>query len=191
MICVLLTCAAAYSFADQPIDLSATVSDLKSLPEISPPSDRVSPKKGHFYVRFTAAEGDLSHADQIVPGLGIGYRKQIGNGAADISASGLGLHEDKSYRWLWTFPKASYLYYFQPNAQRSAYAGCGIAWGGINERHRDFVGLIPSVVGGFEYAHNNSFLGFAEMTVSQPTISVYKTGSFPGTCVEISTGFGF
>jgi len=103
----------------------------------------------------------------------------------------------------WTAPKASYLHYFQPNAKKSAYLGGGVAWGGVFSRERefdsegnfgtkvvDFTGIIPSVMAGYEFSRK-SVLGFTELTISQPALSVYRKGSFPGPCVEFSTGIGF
>jgi hypothetical protein len=89
--------------------------DLPSIQPISTQAHTPS-KTGFFYVRFIAADNDLS-SSSMVPGLGIGYRRLAGNGAADISFSGLGHKESSSHKYFWTAPKASYLYYLSPEAQ--------------------------------------------------------------------------
>lgn len=176
-------------FADQPMNTTTAISDL-SVANF-PVQETQMDKQGFFYVRFAAAERDVMHTSSVNPGLGIGYRRLAGNGAADISFSGIGYKEHKNGRVSWTAPKASYIHYLQPNEKKSAYVGGGLAWGGMKSQGQSFVGIIPSVTAGYEFAHNNSFLGFAEFNVSQPTISVSQKGSFPGPCLEFSTGIGF
>ena len=126
----------------------------------------------------------------VVPGLGLGYRRTSGHGAADISINGLGKARHDS-KFLWTAPKASYLHYFQPDAEKTGYVGGGLAWGGINSHKRDFVGIIPSATAGYEFARKSSFLGFSELTISQPALLVGHSGSFPGPIAELSMGVGF
>ncbi len=75
----------------------------------------------------------------------------------------------------------------------------GLAWGGVNTKYwvqdhltkyREFIGLIPSVTLGYEFNHNSSFLSFIELTLSQPALSVKKTGSMQP-IAELSAGLGF
>ncbi len=147
-------------------------------------------KNGYFYVRFSTAEGDLAHAAAPVPGIGLGYRRIAGNGAADISINGQGSDYHKS-QVFWTAPKVSYLHYFTPEAEKTAYLGGGLAWGGLANEKCDFVGIIPSVTAGYEFAHNQEFLSFSELTISQPAVPVMDGKSFPGPQVELSAGIGF
>lgn len=189
IISTILMAAPVLAFADQPINTLTTISDLP-VPNFPLQEPQII-KQGFFYVRFAAAERDVMHASSVNPGLGIGYRRLAGNGAADISFSGIGHSEHRNGRITWTAPKASYIHYLQPDAKKSAYVGGGLAWGGMKSHDQSFVGIIPSVVAGYEFAHNNTFLSFAELTVSQPTISVSQKGFFPGPSVEFSTGIGF
>lgn len=186
----ILLAAATFVFGDQSPEVSVTFQDLKPSPAFRL-DDKPVEKQGFVYVRFAAAESDLAHASSILPGLGIGYRRLAGSGAADISVSGIGHAERKSGRLFWTAPKASYIHYLQPDAKRSAYAGAGLAWGGLDSHKRHFAGIIPSATAGYEFVHKSTFLGFAEFTISQPAISVYREGSFPGPVAEFSTGIGF
>lgn len=183
---VLLTAAAAVCSAQEP---------LAPLPPI--PIETPKPKEGFFYVRFTAAEKDLVRPDSLLPGLGLGYRRLAGNGAADISFSGIGRGEKHKGVASWTAPKASYIHYLQPDQEKTAYLGAGLAWGGVDEKDLDkqisrhFIGIIPSATVGYEFLHKTSVLGFAELNISQPAVSVYKKGSFPGPIAEASVGVGF
>jgi hypothetical protein len=154
------------------------------------PETEVS-KQGFFYVRFAAAESDFIHASPVVPGLGIGYRRLAGNGAADISISGLGTAERKSGNVYWAVPKASYFRYLNPEAKGSLYLGGGIAWGGIESKNQKFIGLVPSATAGYEFARKSTVLGFSELNISQPTLSVYRKGTFPGPIAEAIVGIGF
>ena len=178
---ILTILMATAAFADQPI---------LDLPPI-PLEEVLSPKEGFFYVRFAAAERDLSHADSILPGLGVGYRRLTGDGAGDISIGGIGRHERKSGQIFWTAPKASYIHYLQPGEKASGYVGGGMAWGGVESKGNHFIGMIPSATLGYEFSRKSSILGFVDLTVSQPAVSVYRSGAFPGPIAELSTGIGF
>lgn len=156
-------------------------------------------KQGFFYARFAAGERNLANLTAPVPGLGLGYRRLAGDGAVDISLNGIGSYESQSDRYFWTAPKASYYHYLQPNADKSVYVGGGLAWGGIaatsndldENRDQGFVGIIPSVTVGYEFAHKAAFLGFTEFTLSQPALAVARQGTFPRPMAEVSVGVGF
>lgn len=153
-------------------------------------SDSIS-KQAFFYVRFSTAEGDLMDVSSVHPGLGIGYRRLAGNGAVDISVSGLGYSQDSGREFFWTAPKTSYIQYINPSNEKSFYFGGGLSWGGIKRKQRNFIGIIPNAMFGYEFFHKNSVLGFAELTLSQPAIAVYTKGAFPGPIAEVSIGAGF
>ncbi len=189
----ILMATAVFAFSDESTNMLTSVSGLQSPSPLSPlsPQAAQTAKQGFFYVRFTAAENDLTDPSALLPGLGIGYRRLAGSGAADISISGIGHAERKSGRLVWTAPKTSYIQYFQPDAKTSAYVGGGLAWGGVESKEQKFTGIIPSAMAGYEFVRKSSLLGFAELTISQPAFSVYRKGSFPGPCVEFSTGIGF
>lgn len=149
------------------------------------PTDLAKP--AFFYVRFSAAE-----VTSPLPGLGIGYRRMAGNGAADISISGIGYDERKGgSSFVWTAPKASYLYYLKPEQKQSFYLGTGLAWGGVGSKHNRFVGLIPSFTSGYEFIRKSSVLGFTEINISQPALAVYQKGKFPTPIAECTVGIGF
>jgi len=146
-------------------------------------------KSGYFYVQFSAAEGDLVHAETPIPGIGLGYRRLAENNAVDISLRVQGDADEGQI--FWTFPKASYLHYFNPEAEKRAYVGGGLAWGGLENEECEFLGLIPSLTAGYEFAHNQDFLSFSELTISQPVLPVVYEGAFPGPQLELSAGIGF
>jgi hypothetical protein len=168
-------------------------------PRALPDQETLIQKQGFFYVRFIA--GEHSFAAAPVPGLGLGYRRLAGDGTADISFSGIGISEYRNSRYFWTAPKASYYHYLYPNGKTSFYVGGGLAWGGVGGRHWDdeddtserlqFIGIIPSATVGYEFAHKLSFLGFSELTVSQPVLAISRSGAFPGPIAELSVGMGF
>ena len=160
--------------------------NLKIGPSISVEKNN---KQGFVYVQFSAADNIVTNPESILPGLGIGYRRLAGNGAADISVNGIGRIGSK---WgSWTFPRASYIHYIQPNAEKSAYVGGGLGWGGVSAKSRPFIGLMPNATLGYEFARREAVLGFAELTVTQPAIPAYQTGAFPGPVAELKTGIGF
>lgn len=177
--------------------MSALAADAPTIvldvtPEPNLPIAKPLDKTGFFYVRFAAAGDDITRADSIVPGLGLGYRRLAGTGAADISVSGLGIAErHKGGKAFWTAPKVSYLQYFRPDQKQSAYLGGGLAWGGVVQHHQMFYGIIPSLTLGHEFIHKGNILSFMELNVSQPAIAVYKKGAFPGPIAECTVGMGF
>jgi hypothetical protein len=182
---------ATIAFADQLIIPSEIVdSNLKFSSSFSNAMKQRS-KQGFFYVRFAAAEKNLARGSDILPGLGFGYRRLTGNGAADISISGIGISERKRNRFFWTAPKASYIHYLTPDAQKSTYAGGGLAWGGIGSSGQKFVGLISHVTVGYEFLRKQGVIGFSELNISQAAIKVYQKGKFPGPIVECIVGMGF
>ena len=122
----ILTATALCGFADESTDTLTTVPMLKS-PINRPFENEFIARQGFVYVRFAAAESDLIHTSSLYPGLGIGYRRLAGDGAADISVSGIGHAERRRDRFVWTAPKVSYIRYFEPNATKSAYVGGGLA----------------------------------------------------------------
>lgn len=193
----LLTAMTSLAFANEPLPTAPSYSELKlDYPDLKPAENPLSEetkslKQGFFYVRFTAANKDLSYDYNVVPGLGVGYRRLAGNGAADISFNGIGRAERRSGQLFWTAPKASYIHYLQPNAKKTAYLGGGLAWGGVDKKEHHFIGIIPNILLGYEFMHKEDCLGFTELNISQPAVSVYHTGAFPGPIAEISAGIGF
>lgn len=170
--------------------ISDAAFDIKTPTKLFSEEMQVS-KPAFFYVRFAAAESDVARMGSVLPGLGFGYRRLAGSGAADISIGGIGYKEAKNGKIFWTLPKASYLHYLQPDQKQSFYIGGGLAWGGLILNKDRFVGLIPSFTSGYEFVRKSSVLGFAELNISQPMLAVYKKGSFPGPVAELTFGIGF
>lgn len=153
-------------------------------------------EKGFYYVRFATAESSFNDAgNTFVPGLGLGYRRRTGSGAADISISGIGRSARKNEWYSWTFPKVSYIQYLNPVATDSFYFGGGLAWGGIDSkkqgRRQEFIGIIPSAILGYEFARKSTVLGFTELNISQPASAIYQRGPFLGPVIEVNFGMGF
>ena len=173
---------------------------------------------GFVYFSFDANECNLAHATVPCAGFGVGYRRIIGNLAADISVRWS--RDSTSYRSqsCWTLPRVSLLY-LRPSSDRgtffgNAYVGGGLAWGAmkhkvwarnyLDRRHNfddwechqpversKFVGIIPSLTAGYQLRQAASILGFAELTLSQPALPVHQEGRFPGPSVQMSVGVGF
>ena len=175
----------AYSLSHPPRNI-----DFETMPETYSEENFLL-KQGFFYVRFSTAEGDLSQFITPHPGLGLGYRRLAGDGAVDISVSGLGHHEDKGNEFFWSAPKVTFIHYFSPQNEKSVYLGGAVAWGGIKRDHQKFIGIIPSAILGYEFLRKSSVLGFLEATVSQPAIAVQKNGKVPSLIGELSLGAGF
>ncbi len=142
-------------------------------------------------MQFAVGENDLVHTVPLYPGLGIGYRRSAWDGAIDISINIVGFIRKREDRFFLTAPKVSYIHYLHPNGMKSAYIGGGLAWGRVSARGNDFIGIIPNFTLGYEFLRKTSFLGFSELTISQPILSVEQRGSFPGPSIAISTGIGF
>lgn len=173
--------------------LSVAMCAFADIPELQPIAieERVEPKSAFFYVQFAAGEHDVTQASAPVPGVGVGYRRLTASGAADLSFSGIGIAERKNARFIWTAPKVSYYHYLQPNADKSFYAGGGMAWGGVDTKKDHFIGIIPSATLGYEFVRQSSILGFSELTICQPALPVWQKGKFPGPVVQLSAGMGF
>jgi hypothetical protein len=188
----ILTAAAALGFADAPA--------IKPLSELS--LDRAArrnveiaaQKTGFTYFRFGAAESTPASSVQVVPGLGIGYRLMVSNGAVDLSAhySSAKGWKGESDSFFWTLPKATYVHYLNPTGDQSAYGGIGLAWGALKTKDsREFEGVVPSATLGMEFFRKSVFRTFAELNVSQPAIARTVSDKFPGPLAEISIGAGF
>lgn len=188
----ILTAATALGFADAPV--AKSLSDL-SLDRGAPRNMEINaPKSGFAYFRFAAAESTPTSSVQVVPGLGIGYRMMVSNGAVDFSAnySSAKGWKGESSSFFWTLPKASYVHYLSPTGNQSAYGGVGLAWGGLTTKDdRKFEGVIPSATLGMEFFRKSAFRTFAELNVSQPAIARTVSDAFPGPIAEFSIGAGF
>ena len=137
----------------------------------------------------------------MLPGLGLGYRLAAGSSAIDISASfnrrDFRTDEGKEHLFMYTLPKANYLYYVTADSNNSLYVGAGLAWGGVRTKdaetkdEREFHGLIPNAAVGYEMNRNASWRSFVQLDVSQPAIAASQKGDLPKPFAEISLGAGF
>lgn len=201
---VFLTLATVFGFAQQDA-IPETVPNLVQL-EVTPalPSfeAKMTPKKSFGYLRMGISDSYLPNdgVQHLVPGLGLGYRLAAGASAIDISASfnrrDIRTDEGKESKYVYTLPKANYLYYVTPTSNNSMYAGAGCAWGGvITDKHTDdeseFHGLIPNVAIGYEMNRNAAWRSFVQLDVSQPAIAASQKGAFPRAFAELSLGAGF
>jgi len=188
----ILTAAAALAYAEP--NVAKSLSDLTLDRQATRNVEMTAQKPGYTYFRFAAADSTPTSSVQIVPGLGIGYRLMVGGGAIDASAnysSAKGWRGD-SDSFFWTLPKASYLHYVNPNSSQSAYAGIGLAWGGLQTKDgREFEGIVPSATLGVEFFRKSAFRTFAELNVSQPAVARTVSEKFPGPIAEFSIGAGF
>ena len=186
LICTILTSAATLAFGQDPI----VVEYNNSMPPL--PSEEISTSKsGFFYVRFATGERDLARLDSVLPGFGLGYRRLAGDGAIDISTSGILREQGKGGQAFWTLPKVSYVHYLDPSSERSLYLGGGLGWGGVVAPGHKFTGIISNATVGYEFMRHTAFLGFTEFTLSQPAIPLSEKGGFPGPAAELSVGVGF
>lgn len=184
----IFTAAALFGFADESTDAVAMSKPSQNLSLC----DEIVSGQGFVYVQFAVAESDLIHTVPLYPGAGIGYRRLVWEGAIDISINVVGRIKKRGRdRFFMTAPKVSYIHYLHPNATKSAYIGGGLAYGRVYVHGNDFIGIIPNFTVGYEFLRKTSFLGFSELTISQPILSVEQRGSFPGPSIAISTGIGF
>ena len=150
-------------------------------------------KDSFYYLRFAAAETNITDPQQVVPGLGLGYRRVTTDYGLDISISGLGKGKSKNSQYLWNIPKVTYLRYLSPESEKTFYYGAGLSWGGIARGNNSyFIGIIPSFALGYELTHNTKILNFVELDISQPLISVATKGKGNYSPVfEFYVGTGF
>lgn len=188
----ILTATAALGFSETTV--AKSLSDL-SLDRAAPRNVEMNTQKpGFAYFRFAAAESTPTSSVQIVPGVGVGYRMMVQNGAVDLSAnySSAKGWKGESSSFFWTLPKASYIHYLSANSNQSAYGGVGLAWGALKTKdNREFEGVVPSATVGVEFFRKSPFRTFAELNVSQPAIARTVSDTFPGPIAEFSIGAGF
>ena len=153
------------------------------------------PKNTLFYLQLSASEGDLGSIKALHPGVGIGVRHMVSRGAVDISAEGLGFDQSSGSEFHWSFPKISYLYYFQKEGPASLYLGPAISCGGVSkiteDDRSDFIGIFTGIHAGCDFSLGEDFLGFTEFRLNVPTAYAYKLGDFPGPSLSLSLGTGF
>jgi hypothetical protein len=188
----ILTAFAALGFADT--NVARTLSDLSMERQAMHNVEETHQKPGFTYFRVAASESTPTDTVQVVPGLGVGYRLMIKNGALDVStnySSAKGWKGD-SESFFWTLPKASYVHYLSPASDQSLYGGVGLAYGALKTKDdREFEGVVSNATLGMEFFRKSAIRTFAELTVSQPSIARTVSNDFPGPIGEFSIGAGF
>ena len=193
----ILMAASSLVFADETTAMSLSTTDLPK--EKITTVEKISPSSKSFtYLKMGAMDTYPTDTVQIVPGLGLGYRLNTGDGAVDFSANytrGTGLN-GKEVTYFYTFPKVSYLHYLSPSKSQSLYVGAGLAFGSLkNKEMAKFIGLIPSATLGYEMNRKANFRSFLQLDVSQPAVAAKLTRNdgvkFPGPVAEFSLGVGF
>jgi hypothetical protein len=148
-------------------------------------------KQSFGYLKMGVSDSNLQYAKiEMIPGFGLGYRIISGSSAFDISAAfnrrDVTTEEGRERSYLYTLPKANYLYYL-----KSFYAGAGAAWGGVKTGGDNFVGLIANGVIGYELNRYGTLRSFVQLDVSQAAIAAVKKGALPKPFAELSVGAGF
>ena len=185
----ILTLVTALGFAQEAIpEVQSNIGQLETTPALPSLQVKVTPKKSFGYLRMGVSDSNLQTTEvEMIPGFGLGYRIVSGASAFDISASfnrrEIRTDEGKEHTYIYTAPKANYLYYVN-----SFYAGAGLAWGGVKTEEAKFVGIIPNVAIGYEFSILRSFV---QLDVSQPAIAAVKDGALPKAFAELSFGAGF
>ena len=197
MTTAIFTLVAALAFANEPtaaLPLSASDLPLEKKTQLA---EMPSSNDGSFtYLRMGVTDSYPADSVQVVPGLGLGYRMNVGSGAVDLSANYTRGNKEGAY--FYTVPKASYFQYLTPKKNQSLYAGAGLAYGGLKSKSgTEFQGLVPSATLGFEMNRKSNWHSFAQFDVSQPALTFNsKTilgtpDTYPGPIAELSFGAGF
>ncbi len=191
----LLTLASVMGFAQDAIAPAAVIETKPTLPAID---EKIAPRKSFGYLRMGVSDSQLptNTTEQILPGLAIGYRLVADSSAIDISASynrrDVNTDEGREKTFVYTYPKANYLYYVSAESSNSLYAGGGLAWGSVKTADaREFQGIIPNVAVGYEMNRKSAIRTFVQLDVSQPAIAAVKVGDLPKVYGEFSFGAGF
>ena len=195
----ILTMATALGFAQDAIpETIPNLVQLEVKPALPSIQEKVSPTRSFGYLRMGVSDSRLptDGVNTVIPGLGLGYRLTSGSSAIDISASfnrrETRTDEGKERTYVYTLPKANYLYYVSAESNNSLYAGAGLAWGGVTTSdEREFHGLIPNVALGYEMNRNAAWRSFVQLDVSQPAIAASQKGLLPKAFAELSLGAGF
>lgn len=206
-----LTLATVLGFAqEQQISFAQTQSRV-------PVSEaEVSKSVGTVYLKMGANETELpKNADLLMPEVGIGYRFASGHHGIDVSVEGganqvHAVKEIDQANYYVTLPKVDYLFYATPASSSSFYAGTGLALNmqrqndvttvdpvtpgdapTVTNTVREFAGISPNVLVGYEFGRKDVVKTFVELQVSQPAIAIQQAGNLPGPRASFFVGAGF
>jgi hypothetical protein len=96
-------------------------------------------KNDTIYMKVGVNESKLPKNDEnMMPGLGLGYRTSSGHHGLDVSVEGnvreiRNLAQERVTNYAYTLPKVNYLFVLSPKSANSLYAGAGLAIGGIKQ----------------------------------------------------------
>lgn len=96
-------------------------------------------KNDTIYMKVGVNESNLPKNDEnMMPGLGLGYRTSNGHHGLDVSVEGnvreiRNLAQERVTNYAYTLPKVNYLFVLNPKSANSLYAGAGLALGGIKQ----------------------------------------------------------
>jgi hypothetical protein len=151
------------------------------------------------YMRLGVSDARPNEMQNVLPGLGLGFRFGLPVGALDLSASytGKDVRADGSY--FYTLPRLSYLMYLSPKKEQSFYAGAGLAYSAMKTvDQQTFNGITPSVSVGYEMNRLQNWRSFIQLDVSQPALVTSYEKPFMqvasaslGPVAECSVGFGY
>lgn len=215
---LILTTAIAMGFAQE----QTLTANAFAQPKAHFPVDtQEAGRNGTIYMKMGVNDSELPKNDQnLMPGLGIGYRAAYGHHAVDVSAEGnrreiRDVMNERAINYSYALPKVNYLFYATPASNNSLYAGAGMALGGMKQTSvvaateavvadgivtpavaayndtQEFHGIIPNVAAGYEFNRKGSVKTFVQLDVSQPALAVMREGSFFGPKVALSAGIGF
>jgi hypothetical protein len=194
----LFAAATAVGFAAEPI--AATTNNLPLEAKQSLINSKTD-RNWFGYMRMGVTDSRPTDAKQVLPGLGLGLRYALPDGALDLSTSytGVDAFAEDATSYFYTLPRVSYFYYTSEAKQQSFYAGAGLAYGGIKGKDdASFNGIIPSVTLGYEMNRHENWRSFVQLDVSQPAFATTTSSPFAsvasaslGPIAEFSVGFGY
>jgi hypothetical protein len=195
---LVLTLATAFGFAQEALPETAVTNlvNLDIQPALPTFETKLVSSKSFGYLKMGVSDSELpGNTEQMIPGLGLGYRIGSDSSAFDLSAAFNGreirdgAEKTRTYQYAL---KGNYLYYVTAARNSSLYAGGGLAWGGMKTLDgREFQGIIPNVALGYEMNRNAAWRSFVQLDVSQPILAASQRGDLPDAFAEISLGAGF
>lgn len=213
-----LTIFAAAGFAQEK-SLASAVNEKRAIPV----DEKGANRNGTIYLKMSASGSELPNAgERVWPGAGLGYRTAFNHHAIDFAIEAnqkevLDVANERVTNFSYTLPKVSYLYYLNPKADNSFYAGAGVAFGwrkqtsviaaqdevkdseGVVTQQavdasndvREFAGIVPGITAGYEMNRYGSVKTFVQLDATQPTLGYINVGKFFGPEVTLSAGLGF
>jgi hypothetical protein len=136
---------------------------------------------GYARLGYGAIVGDRTYA---TPALGFGYRVELDRFGVDVAFLNVqtGNNAAESGAFAGSVLKLSGLYYVRPQANRTAYVGAGLSWGGVTfgtQSDYDFYssgwhgsGLQAEVTGGYELARATTLRTFVQVDAILPFYDV-------------------